>query len=677
MTPVSVKMDPVQPVDLRGPFFFVPREGRERLPSRPGTVILDLEDSVTREELPARRKLLVACLSAPPPERVRVLVRCNSAHALDEQERDLDAVAGPHVAGFVLPMVASAAEVVEFDARLTEREAALGLRAGHFEIHVLAECAASFLDLSGLITASPRVASLMFGQEDFLADFPTGTHAAVTLAEARVPLIAAAAGIPSVATPYKATADVRGFARYCARMRALGYHGAFTLHPRQRAIADEVFRATTQELKHAEWMLDAIEEDNLLQLHGVLQGPPMARRARALRSQHESRGLLAPASVDDAGPARVGRFPRYGLDLEGVRHGDTLESPHAYTLDESWRTTWFAHFPTSDAILTSEPAARALGYEARPLPQTLLLNLCLCLSVEPFSQSCRLHLGLRDARALAPVYAGDTMRVRIRVEALRNTSRGDASVIQTTHLMVNQRDEPVYVLTKDSYYAPIRGLEERPARPRGGALHEAFDSALAAPTLARARHGGADTEAALPSTHPLEAGEIILHPAVRPLGWSENLTLSTLVRNTHPLHFDAQRYGRDGLVVCGGFVQAMAQALASPELRQVAEEHVVHSFHCATVKPEDRIGAITRVLRVTPTGDGFEEALVSTLGLLNVDVERDLVGVPIPEAIFGPEPIKPAALRALCARECPALEGRVALRAVRSLRRVAPAADRS
>ena len=124
----------------------------------------------------------------------------------------------------------------------------------------------------------------MFGQEDFLTDFPTGTHTAVTLAEARVPLIAAPAGISAAATPHKATAD-------------------------------EVFRATAQELKHAEWMLDALEEDNLLQLHGVLQGPPlhgppMARRAHALRSQHESRGLSAPASADDTGPARVGCFPR-------------------------------------------------------------------------------------------------------------------------------------------------------------------------------------------------------------------------------------------------------------------------------------------------------------------------------------------------------------------------------
>ena len=91
----------------------------------------------------------------------------------------------------------------------------------------------------------------------------------------------------------------------------------------------------------------------------------------------------------------------------------------------------------------------------------------------------------------------------------------------------------------------------------------------------------------------------------------------------------------------------------------------MHSFHCATVKPEDRIGAITRVLRVTPTGDGFEEVLVSTLGLLNVDVERDLVSVPIRRRSSDPSRSS-RRLCALCARECPALEGRVALRAVRS-----------
>ena len=150
-------------------------------------------------------------------------------------------------------------------------------------------------------------------------------------------------------------------------------------------------------------------------------------------------------------------------------------------MDEGWRAKWFAHFPTSDAVLTSEPAAQALGFEERPLPFSLLLNLCLCLSVEPFSQTCRFHLGLRDARHIAPVRMGDTVRARIRVEALRNTSSGDAAVIVTTHILQNQHGEVVFALTKDSYYAAIPELEGRDELPRSGADHALFDAALAAP----------------------------------------------------------------------------------------------------------------------------------------------------------------------------------------------------
>ena len=168
----------------------------------------------------------------------------------------------------------------------------------------------------------------------------------------------------------------------------------------------------------------------------------------------------------------------------------------------------------------------------------------------------------------------------------------------------------------------------------------------------------------------MDEGEIILHPAVRPIGWSENLELTTLVRNTHPIHFDAQRHGREGIVVCGGFVQALVQGLASPEFRQVVAERLIHSFHTGTVMPEDRIGALSRVLTVRDVGQGIEEVTVSTLGLLNVDVEQELIGVHIPDALFGPDPVKPAALRALCAAQCPVLENRIALRAIRVLRRL-------
>ena len=656
-------------VDMRSPYFFKLDHKAPALPTRPGTVILDIEDGVCTCDKAPRRKAIQAVLAQPMPAGVQVLVRCHGMDDAGGLLLDLDEVAHPALSGFILPMSSRVDEVEAFDDLLTNKEEELGLAKGHFPIHLLIELPEAYLDLADLARASSRIASVMFGREDFMTRFPTGGAKAADLAEARIPLVAAALGLPAIASPFCAVNDPKGFERYCRRTRELGYTGAFTIHPSQRPLADSTYGPSALDVQSAKKLIEGSTGAQLVRMNGCLVGPPMRKRAQSLLDNAAAMDATASASESSTVASRTGRFPRYGVDTSTTQVGSILESPHAYTLDQGWRAKWFAHFPTSDAVLTSEPAAQALGFEERPLPFSLLLNLCLCLSVEPFSQTCRFHLGLRDARHIAPVRMGDTVRARIRVEALRNTSSGDAAVIVTTHILQNQHGEVVFALTKDSYYDAIPELEGRGELPRAGADHALFDAALAAP--ADSRMGvRVDNGAFIPAPVPVSAGEVILHPAVRPIGWSENLELTTLVRNTHPIHFDAQRYGREGIVVCGGFVQALVQGLASPEFRQVIEERLIHSFHAGTVMPEDRLGALSRVLEVRDLGDGTEEVVVSTLGLINVDVEQELIGVAIPDALFGPEPVKPAVLRALCAEHCPVLENRIALRAVRVLRRV-------
>lgn len=663
--------------DMRNAYFHKLDHDRPKLPTRPGTVILDLEDGVCEKGKASRRKAIAKVLHQPIPHGVTVLVRCHGMDDISGLLLDIDEVCSPSLSGFILPMVTQVDDVHAFDRLLFEREKALGLAVGHFSIHLLIELPEAYLDLEDIARGSARIASLMFGKEDFMTRFPKGADKAAELAEARIPLVAAALGLPAIASPYCAVHDPKGFERYCRRTQALGYSGTFAVHPSQRAIADDVYGISALDIQSARHLIEGSRGGQLVRMNGCMVGPPMRKRAQSLLKEAEAQDTRdgrnnAHGSLPK-GTSSTGRFPRYGIDTSTARVGSILEGPHVYTLDESWRMKWFAHFPTSDAVLTSEPAARALGFDERPLPFSLLLNLCLCLSVEPFSQTCRYHLGLRDARQVAPVRMGDTVRVRIRVEGLWNTSKGDAAVIVTTHLLVNQHDEPVFVLTKDSYYDAIPGLEVRGELPREGRAHAAFDGALAQGALEVAHTRNLTASGAfVPPALPLGEEEIILHPAVRPIGWSENLELTTLVRNTHPIHFDAQRHGREGIVVCGGFVQALMQGLASPEFRQVVEERLIHSFHTGTVMPEDRIGAISKVLAVRDAGEGIEEVVVSTLGLINVDIEQELIDVEIPDALFGPDPIKPVELRALCAEACPVLENRIALRAVRVLRRLKP-----
>lgn len=444
--------------------------------------MLDLEDGVGQRDKAARRRAIAELLARPLPPKARVLIRCNGQVATEEMLLDLEATCCAALAGFVLPMASSPADVRSFALLLDDHEARLGLPRGHFAIHLLVEQPAAFLALKQMTTASERIASVMFGKEDFMACFPTASERAADLAEAQLPLHAAALGLPAIASPFCAIDDPRGFERYCRRVRALGYAGALTLHPSQRAIADRAFAASPKELHTARRMIASASDPQVCQQQGKVVGPPMRKRARALL---EAAGpSAAPAQQARAG--LVGRLPRYGLALEHAQVGAVLDGPHVHTVDEALRTKWASHFPLDDAVFTSAPAARAHGFDERPLPPSLLLNLCLCLSVEPFFHSCRLHLGLRDARQIAPVAIGDTVRVQIRIEQRRNTSSGDAAVIVTTHLLVNQRDEPVFVLTKDSYYDLIPGLEARAALPQRGAVHDRV------PRAARARRAVRD-----------------------------------------------------------------------------------------------------------------------------------------------------------------------------------------
>ncbi len=647
--------------DLRSLFFVRPDRIAKKMTAIEGTsLILDLEDGVPAAHKEARRQQIAELLAAGTFVDRHLLIRTNSLeNGFDAIEADLRTCLHRDVYGLILPMLERADNVRVFDALVREREHALGIPTGSVAFFPLLERAEGVLNALEIARASSRVRALCFGHADFLLSLGGAPgRMAVDMALPEVLLAAGAAGVPAIASPYLDLANKRGFRHYCARMRELGFSGVFTLNPAQDTIARTVFAVTALETQHARAVLDVVNSGaSIAKVNGQMVGPPMAARAKQFlsRSTAEPRAVSKPI---------VGSKRKYGLQLDTVFKHQMLESPHELTVDEGWRTLWLASFPTSNRLVTSETYAQAWGLSGRALPPSLLLNLTLCMSVEPFSHSCRLHLGLHDARQLAPAHCGDTFRNYIRIESVRNTSRGDASVIKSTHVLVNQRDECVFRLTKMSYFDPVRNpTNEDPAAPD---LETArlFDETGATPfdDIFRDRR---DPPSA--PSFPLTAGEVILHPMVRPIAWSENLLLTTLLRNTHPVHFDSERYAREEIIVCGGFVQSMVFAAAESELRQVLAETLVHASHINTVAPNDRIGAISRIASVEPIGPRLEIVRLKTLGLKNLHPERDLDGLELPSQLFEETSLKPSEIEDICRRERPELEGRIALQATRVL----------
>ncbi len=360
-----------------------------------------------------------------------------------------------------------------------------------------------------------------------------------------------------------------------------------------------------------------------------------------------------------------GELPKYGLDLNSAQPGQILESPYEITCDESWRSQWQSVFPTASKLTTSVEYAKQCGFDSIPVPQAMLLNMTLCFSVEPFSQSCRLHLGLENAKQERHAAIGDTFRSFTRIDSLSNTSRGDASVIHTTHILVNQQNERVFSLGKRSYYDPLPADFTVSPISQADEISSLFDS----PSQSLIDHYCSIEEFPASQIEPLETGRLILHPMVRPLGWSENLALSTIYRNTHPIHWDSTHYRREGIVVCGGFVQTMVFATGDREVRQVLDETLVHSSHINTVTPDDGIGSISKVLEVEMISDQLQRVTLKTLGLKNVDVSKDLASLEIPDSLLEENPLKPSEIEKICTDQCPELAGKIAMQATRSILR--------
>jgi len=296
----------------------------------------------------------------------------------------------------------------------------------------------------------------------------------------------------------------------------------------------------------------------------------------------------------------------------------------------------------------------------------MLLNVTLCLAVEPFSESCVLHLGMKDAQQGVPAYINDSLQGMVRIESLRNTSSGEASVIVSTHILVNQHRECVFRLTKYSYYPPLPDTALA-AAALGRCEYDSLFDGMCSDTLTQCLLDCENPPAA--PRAPLGKGELILHPPVRPIGHSENLLLTTLFRNTHPVHSDTLQFGDDGLIVCGGFVQALAHACSERELRPILEEQLEYSQHINPVRPGERIGAVSLVLDTRLMSEHLEEVRVMTLGLREVDVRGELSELPLPSALFEPHEMRPSDVQAICRDHCPQLEGRIALRSLRIIRR--------
>ena len=258
-------------------------------------IMVDLEDSVPPGEKIAARELARQWIPILHSAGRRVMARVNS---LDTglTRAELAAVVSPALYGVSIGKVESTREVRTLDGLLSALEPPAGLNAGALRIIPWIETARAVWDARDIARASPRVAAIAFGAEDFTNDLGIERSDAgdeVAAPRAWVPIAARAAAVAALDSPFVRFRDPAALRDDARRARQMGYTGKFAIHPAQLEIINETFSPSAAEIEYARrvgaaWDAAEAAGRGSLALDGRMVDVPVVKRAQNLLALAET-----------------------------------------------------------------------------------------------------------------------------------------------------------------------------------------------------------------------------------------------------------------------------------------------------------------------------------------------------------------------------------------------------
>jgi len=253
----------------------------EKMASSAADVInLDLEDSVAPSDKDSARANIIKAISDVDWGDKTLSVRING---LDTPYWYRDVVdlleqAGERLDQIMIPKVGCAADVYTVDALVTAIETAKG-RSKKISFEVIIESAAGIAHVEEIAASSPRLQAMSLGAADFAASMGMQTTGIGGTQEnyymlregakhwsdpwhwAQAAIVAACRthGVLPVDGPFGDFSDDDGFRAQARRSATLGMVGKWAIHPKQIAVANEVFTPPEEAVAEAREILAAME----------------------------------------------------------------------------------------------------------------------------------------------------------------------------------------------------------------------------------------------------------------------------------------------------------------------------------------------------------------------------------------------------------------------------------
>jgi malyl-CoA/(S)-citramalyl-CoA lyase len=244
-------------------------------------VNIDLEDSVAPSDKDTARANVITAVNTLDWGRKTLSVRIN---ALDTPYWYRDVVdlleqSGERLDLIMIPKVGCAADVYAVDALVTAIERAKG-RQKPIGFEVIIESAAGLTNVNEIAGSSPRLQAISLGAADFAASMglqSTGIggtqenyymlregvqHWSDPWHWAQTAIVAACRnhGILPVDGPFGDFSDDAGFIAQARRSATLGMVGKWAIHPKQIALANQVFTPSDAAVAEAREILAAMEQ---------------------------------------------------------------------------------------------------------------------------------------------------------------------------------------------------------------------------------------------------------------------------------------------------------------------------------------------------------------------------------------------------------------------------------
>ncbi|WP_324751911.1 L-malyl-CoA/beta-methylmalyl-CoA lyase [Roseovarius sp. Pro17] len=241
---------------------------------------IDLEDSVGPNDKDLARKQTIEAINSVDWGKKYLSVRING---LDtgwwyRDVVDLLEQAGDRLDQIMIPKVGCAADIYAVDALVTAVERAKG-RTKPITFEVIIESAAGIAHVEEIAAASPRLQAMSLGAADFAASMGMATTGIGGTQEnyymlhdgtkhwsdpwhwAQAAIVAACRthGLLPVDGPFGDFSDEEGFRAQALRSATLGMVGKWAIHPKQIALANEIFTPSDAAVTEAREILAAME----------------------------------------------------------------------------------------------------------------------------------------------------------------------------------------------------------------------------------------------------------------------------------------------------------------------------------------------------------------------------------------------------------------------------------